>query len=155
VELGCRQTVFTEYYNFDMLLWNFRAYVSASGRTDIQNTIDRYDEYARAAFQRAVAHLAVTPKNEWQEPQAKKLKGKEPLFEIRFKANRCATRALGFFDDSNGIFTITLICTHKQNVYKPNDALTTAQNRAKQVGDGIASAVPLKINGEDFPSNEA
>ena len=51
-------------------------------------------------------------------------------------------------------FTITLICTHKQNVYKPADAIETARKRAKQVQDGVRETSPLQIDGEDFPSDE-
>lgn len=137
-----------------MVVWRFSTYVLPSGRNDVQDTIDRYDDYSRAAFERAVAHLSVSARNQWQEPQAKKLKGKDGLYEIRYKADRCATRALGFFDESATTFIITLICTHKNNVYKPASAFETAQKRSKQIVDGVAHAVPLKIDGEDFPSIE-
>lgn len=137
-----------------MILWRFATYVSPSGRKDVQDTIDRYDDYSSAAFERAVAHLSVSPKNQWQEPQAKKLKDKDPLYEVIYKANRCATRALGFFDDLSKTFIITLICTHKQNVYKPANAFETAQNRAKQIVNGAATAVPLNLHGENFPTDE-
>lgn len=137
-----------------MILWRFSTYVSPSGRSDVQSTIDRYDDYSSAAFERAVAHLSVSAKNQWQEPQAKKLKDKDPLYEIRYTANRCATRALGFFDDASKTFIITLICTHKKNVYKPASAFETAQNRAKQIVNGGATAVPLTLDGENFPTDD-
>ena len=59
------------------MIWRFRAYVSASGRNDVQKTIDSYDRYGRAKFERAVAHLAVSPKSQWDEPHGRKLKNEE------------------------------------------------------------------------------
>ena len=137
-----------------MLLWRFETYVSPSGRQDVQDTIDRYGEYDLASFSRAVAHLAVSTKDQWNEPQAKKLKNEDPLFEIRYKADRCATRALGYFGKSGQSFVIVLICTHKQNVYKPHDAFKTARSRAQQVDGGTAKTIPLQVDGEDFPPDE-
>lgn len=145
---------FPRYRNFDMVLWLFYTYVSPHKRNDVQSTIDRYDDYSREAFGRAVAHLSVTNRTQWHEPQAKKLKGKDALYEIRYRANRCSTRALGFFGGNGKTFIITLICTHKQNVYNPVDAFETAKDRSQQIVKGIATAVPLKLDGEDFPSTE-
>lgn len=137
-----------------MLLWRFKTYVSPSGRNDVQGEIDRYDDYALAAFSRAVAHLSVSTKDQWNEPHGKKLTNEHPLYEVRYKANRAATRALGYFDKDGKTFIITLICTHKQNVYKPPDAFKTARARAAQIESGVASSAPLQIDGEDFPSDE-
>lgn len=137
-----------------MLAWCFKTYVSSSGRKEVQDEINQYDDYAREAFSRAVIHLAVSPQAQWHEPQAKKLKNEDPLYEIRYKANRCATRALGYFAKEEQIFIITNICTHKQGIYKPPNAFKTAHTRRHQVETCIASAVPLKINGEDFPADE-
>jgi len=137
-----------------MLRWRFEIFVSSVGRVDVQDTIDRYDDYAREAFSRAVMHLAVSPKEQWHEPQAKKLKNEHPLYEIRYKANRCATRAIGYFAEGKAVFVITNICTHKQNIYQPADAFKTAHTRRKQIQTDIASTISLKIDGEDFPPHE-
>lgn len=136
-----------------MLDWRFRCFVSASGRNESQDTIDRYDDASLMAFSRAVAYLAVSPISDWNEPHAKKLTAqRRALFEVRYKANKAATRALGFFGPQPGQFTITLICTHKQNVYKPPDALDTAARRASLVESGQASTAALQIYGENFPA---
>lgn len=137
-----------------MLRWRFKTYVSPSGRTEVQDAIDRYDDYAREAFSRAVMHLAVSPQEQWHEPQAKKLKNENPLYEIRYKANRCATRAIGYFAKDCPAFVITNLCTHKQNVYKPPDAFKTAHARCSQIETRTATTIPLKIDGEDFPADE-
>lgn len=133
-------------------MWRFRTYVSSTGRTEVQDTINRYDDFSREAFSRAVAHLAAAALERWDMPHARKLHGKHlRLYEIRFKANRCATRALGYFGPGPDEFTITKICTHKQNVYSPHDAIETAASRAEQVSSGSAASAALQIDGEDFP----
>ncbi len=137
-----------------MLLWKFKTFVSLSGRDNLQKEIDRYDDYALEAFRRAVAHLAVATKDKWDEPHAKKLKGKNKLFEVRFKANRCATRAIGYFGPGPNEFTITVLCTHKQKIYDPHDAIEIADRRAGQVQAGTATPAALQIDGEDFPSDD-
>lgn len=142
------------YHNFDMLQWNFSVYVSPTGRNDVQKTINDYDDYGSEAFQRAVKHLAATPKYQWQEPQAKKLKNEDPIYEIRYKADDRATRALGYFAEDGCTFVIVLICYHKDRVYTPPDAIQSAHKRLKQIQNGTASTVPLQIDGEDFPADE-
>ena len=137
-----------------MLRWRFLTYVAPSGRNDTQNEVNRYHDYAREAFQRAVAHLAVANIDKWDEPHAKKLKGRNKLYEVRYPADNCATRAVGFFGPGPNQFTITLICTHKQNVYKPHDAIATAGRRAEQIQAGSATVAALQIDGEDFPAND-
>lgn len=129
-------------------------YQAATGKCDTQATIDRFDEFSTQAFSRAVAHLAVETQDKWDDPHAKKLKGKAKLHEIRFKANRCQTRAIGFFGPRPGLFTITLICTHKQNVYQPVEAIETAGRRLDAIVKGQAQAVALQIHGEDFPAHD-
>jgi nitrite reductase/ring-hydroxylating ferredoxin subunit len=137
-----------------MLRWRFKTYVSSSGRTEVQDEIDQYEDYSREKFSRAVAHLSVSTKDQWNEPQAKKLKNENPLYEIKYTANRCQTRAIGFFDKDGKTFVITNICTHKQRVYDPPDAFKTAHKRRAQIDTGTAASVPLQIFGENFPADE-
>lgn len=136
----------------DILPWRFKAYVSPNGRPDVQNYLDRMDDYGQAHFQRQVVYLAGTAhRRDWSEPHALKLSGYVDLYEIRFKHADKATRALGFFGPEPGVFTITLVATHKQNDYTPRDALRTADSRRKAICEGHAGAVPLQFDGEDFP----
>ncbi len=137
-----------------MLAWRFEVYVSPSGRNDTQTTIDSYDDYSRTAFSRAVAHLAITTKLQWSEPQAKKLTNEDPIYEIRYKAQHRQTRALGYFADDGRTFAIVVICHHKGRVYEPPGAFKTAHQRLAQVRSGTASTVPLQIDGENFPPDE-
>lgn len=129
-------------------------FVAHTGRNEVQKTINRYDDYSRESFARQVSYLSATPKVRWDEPHALKLKNQGDLYEIRYKANRCAARALGFFGPGSDQFTITLIATHKQNVYKPHDAFKIAQSRTKSIRDGHSGTAPLQIDGENLPPDE-
>ena len=51
-------------------------YQAPSGRCEVQDTINRYDDYAIQAFCRAVVHLGVETADKWDEPHAKKLKSR-------------------------------------------------------------------------------
>jgi len=137
-----------------MILWKFGTYRTNEGRNDVQSEIDGYDEYGSQAFQRAVAHLAITPKSQWNEPQAKKLKGEDPLYEIRYQANNRATRALGYFASDGRTFVIVLVCYHKARVYHPAEAFKSAHKRIGRIENGLATSVPLQIDGESFPEDE-
>ena len=137
-----------------MIIWKFKTYVSPSGRNDVQETIADHDDYGLAAFSRCVEHLAVSPKPQWHEPAAKKLKSEDQLYEIRYKFAKRATRAIGYFAPDGGTFIIVIICYHKDRVYTPADAFKIARSRIKQIENGIASTATLKIFGEDFPADE-
>ena len=136
-----------------MLLWRFETFVSPTDRQDVQDSINRYGDKAEMAFSRAVMHLAVSTFDHWHEPYAKKLKNENPLYEIRYKADNKATRAIGYFRKNSRCFTILLIASHKGTVYTPPDAFKSAHFRARQIEDGSATTVPLQIHGEDFPSH--
>lgn len=136
-----------------MIRWKFRVYESPHGKPEVQQEINRYGDAARESFSAAIRHLSVTPRAQWQ-PDGKKLKNEDPLYEIRYTANRCATRALGYFADNGETFVITNICTHKQKIYKPPDAFEIAHRRVNRIRSGTATTVPLQVDGEDFPPNE-
>lgn len=137
-----------------MIPWQFETYVSASGRNDVQKTVDGYDPYGRQSFSRAVAHLAVSPKSQWHEPHGKKLKNENPIYEIRYKAFKRQERALGYFEDSTSSFIIVLTCHHKGRVYKPPKAFEIAHRRIKEIQSGSAKTVPLQVDREDFPPHD-
>lgn len=130
--------------------WNFKTYVSATGRSDVQNDIDALDEDVREHFLSRLRYLANTPKIDWHEPQAKKLKGVEDVYEIRFKAGNIQYRPLGWFGPGERDFTILVWAYKKQNVYTPAEAINTAENRGKLLRKGKAKCIGLKILGADF-----
>ena len=135
-----------------MLPWRFNTFVGSSGRHDVQADIDRLDETGLAHLRAQVKYLSATASlKDWSEPQAKKLKGYEGLYEVRFKAHRTAKRAVGFFGPGAGEFTILILCNHKDNVYKPVNAFDTAATRRKQCATEAGRCAPLQIDGEEFP----
>lgn len=137
-----------------MLPWKFETFVSPTGRSDVQKTIDGYDDYACEALKRQVKHLAVSPKSQWDEPHAKKLKNEDPLYEIRYKGNRRQERAIGYFDEAAHVFVIAAIGYHKDRVYHPKELFQQARNRMDQIRSGQATTTPLQVDGEDFPADE-
>ena len=126
-------------------------YESPTGRPDVQKDIDRLTVEGVERFAAAARWLSVTPTPGWHEPNAKKLKGYQKLYEMKFIADRVQQRPLGFFGPTPGVFSIVLWATHKQDVYKPSSALVTANKRIKDVCEGRAKVAPLKLDGEDFP----
>lgn len=145
-----------------MMLWQFEVFVSATGRCDSQTAIDAYSVKDSMAFERAVEHLAVTPRIQWNEPQAKDITPGDnkyksagfKLYEIRYKAKNRAERAFGYFPEGKATFVILLICNHKQKIYDPANAFDIAFERFKAHKEGTASSRALQIDGEDFPQDE-
>lgn len=144
--------------NCDMLEalpWKFKVYVTESGRPDVQSDIDRLTIQGRQFFAAQVRYLASTAeRSDWHEPEFKKLKGAQHIYEIRFKNINVQTRALGYFEDDARCFVITLIATHKQNVYSPTEAIKTSATRKASILAKIAGTAPLKIDGEEYPPVE-
>lgn len=144
------------------MLWKFEVFVNASGRCDCQKALNSYNIKGSTAFERAVMHLAVTPRIQWNEPQAKDVTPNDnrykfagfKLYEIRYKANNRAERAFGYFPEGQSTFVILLICNHKQKIYDPANAFDIAFERFKAHKEGQASSCTLQIDGEDFPQDE-
>lgn len=133
------------------MAWKFRTYVAPTGRTDVQNSIDKAKGAITEHLKAAVRYLANTPKIDWHEPSAKKLQGVKEIYEIRFKAENKQYRPLGFFGPRPNDFTIIVWATKKQNIYDPPAAIETAVKRRQEVIDGSAANASLKIDGEEFP----
>ena len=131
--------------------WKFTVYVSSTGRSDVQDEVNRLNVEALERFAAAVRYLAITPKSEWNEPKAKKLTGYKELYEIRFIANNVQLRPIGYFGPEAYQFTILIWATHKQNVYKPSDAFGSSIRRKKAIHEKTAWIATLQIDGEDFP----
>ncbi|MCF8149165.1 MAG: hypothetical protein K9K30_00865 [Burkholderiaceae bacterium] len=140
--------------NCDELNWTFKVYVSETGSQALQKSIDAKDEVVIQYFKTRIRYLANTPKRDWKQPHAKKLKGVRDIYEIRFAASGVQHRPLGFFGPGEKEFTIVLWATHKQDIYDPHNAINTADGRRKLVSNRDADCLPLKINGEKFPCAE-
>jgi hypothetical protein len=130
----------------------FEVYENNSGRSVVQEEIDGYDEYGSQYFTRSVMHLSSSPRSQWDTSVIKKIKGFDKLYEIRYKNDNKQTRAIGFFIDCK--FIILGICTHKGKVYDPPEIFRTCQKRRKNIIEGLASSVPLKVHGENYPPDD-
>lgn len=136
----------------DTMPWRFKTYVSQNGRNDVQKSVDRARPVVIEQFKVRLRYLANTPITGWHEPDAKKLKGVQALYEIRFKAEGRQHRPFGFFGPGPSEFTILVWSEKKQDVYKPPDAIETASKRRVHiVVEKSASTAPLTIDGEEFP----
>lgn len=131
--------------------WRFKTFVSENGRNDTQKELDSARSAIIEHFAARLRHLANTPKIDWHEPHAKKLQGVQDIYEIRFKAQGRQFRPLGFFGPGAGDFTVVVWAGKKQQVYRPADAINTAAERRSFILEGRATAVPLQIDGEEFP----
>lgn len=130
--------------------WIFKTYVSPTGRNDVQDDVDGLDEVVLEHFLTRLRYLAETEKIDWHEPQAKKLKGVENVYEIRFKAGNIQYRPLGYFGPGKNDFTILVWAYKKQSVYTPAEAIGSAEKRGKLLRKGEAKCSALKIHGADF-----
>lgn len=129
-------------------------FVSLSGRSDVQEGVDTATDSVRAAFEVTLRYLVNAPRNGWSMPNAKQLQGFRDIHEIRFQEDNTQWRPLGFFGPAQGEFTITVWCSKKQNRYYPQNALSSADSRRKQIATGRASCRTLQIHGADFPPPE-
>lgn len=134
--------------------WQFLTYVSSTGRRDVQKTIDRLSTQAEERFLAELRWLFETPIGEWHEPRAKKLRGYDDLYEMRFVADKKQIRPIGYFGPSPNQFTILIWASHKQNVYTPQDALDSAERRRKEIRGGRGTVAPIQVAGEGFPPDE-
>lgn len=135
-------------------MWFFKTYVGPGGKHEVQQDVDRQSDAWLEHFRARIKYLARVPVADWHTPHAKKLQGVKDLYEIRFKANGVQHRPLGFFGPGPSEFTILILATHKDDVYKPSSAIDTAAQRRKAIQSGQASTAPLQVDGEGFPPIE-
>ena len=134
-----------------MLPWKFQVYADRSGRSDVQSTIDRLSTRTGERFGALIRHLAVTPRENWERPQAAKLTGFIDLYEIRFNDGDVPCRPTGYFDLLGHSFIIALFVTKNRNGYHPKKPFDIADQRRRQISKNEARAVTLQFHGEDFP----
>lgn len=140
--------------NCDNVPWTFKVYVSASGRSDVQNDINRLNAVVKEHLWTRLKYLTQTRKPDWKRPQAAKLQGVEEIYEIRFFADRKQYRPLGFFGPGANEFTVLVLAIEKGTRYDPPSAIDTAGRRRKDLLKGEGSTIRLQINGEDFEPDE-
>ena len=116
--------------------WRFLSY-AVGGKCSITAWLSDLSSRVDAAFQVRLDLLKVTLL--WNRKHCVPLKGRklEGLWEIRFKADDVQHRVIGF-QRANREFVMLIGCRHKQNVYDPHSALTTAVDRMNAVNEGKA-----------------
>ena len=139
--------------NCDTSSIKFKIFVSETGSDALQQYIDGLDPAVIQKFKTRVRYLKNTPVPDWKKADVKKLKD-FAILEIKLDANKKEHRPLGYFGPGKSEFTILEWATHKQDIYDPHNAIKTANARRTLVENGSASCVPLKIDGEEFPSAE-
>jgi hypothetical protein len=60
------------------------------------------------------------------------------LWEWRFLADDRQQRLMGIFGEERKTAVFLIGCSHKQNIYQPQNCLDTAMKRAREVSDGRA-----------------
>ena len=117
-------------------LWNFRFYVSASGRKVVQDWYDDQVDDVQARFDTVLEYLAQRKHSEWGRPEFSPLTGKHSgLGELRFDFGKLEYRPIGCFGPNRSDFTILIGSTKKGKIYDPRSALDTALERREYVGE--------------------
>ena len=79
----------------------------------------------------------------WKMPQYRHLGGGTGLGELRWRSEKKQHRLIGFF--SEGTWFAVMGCTHKQRIYDPPDALTSAAVRKNQIEREEVSTVEYDL----------
>jgi hypothetical protein len=123
-----------------LALWNFRAYVSPTGRRSFEQWYNQIDPAAQAEFDTMVEFLSQRSRDEWRRPAFDLLSGKfRDIGELRFKAQKIVFRPFGFFGPQRQEFTFLVGATKKGQVYDPKSAKETALTRMREIQSGNGS----------------
>ena len=74
---------------------------------------------------------------------ARRFKGCPRLGELRWKSGGRQHRLIGYF--KNGIFVALIGCTHKMNIYSPQNAIEEADNRRDRIERKEATTSEYKL----------
>ena len=106
-----------------------RCYVAPSGKNRIREWYEDLSVQGKADASALLQNMRkIQP---WAMPHYKKLKNCGGLGELRWISEKVQHRLLGFFKD--GCWNAVMGCTHRQRIYKPADALATAEKRMKEI----------------------
>jgi len=123
-------------------LKKIRCYVSLAGINQIKNWHDDLSAQERADADQFIEKMRKI--TDWRLPYYRpKLIGYKALGELRWSSEKKQHRLIGYLE--HGVFFALIGCTHKQQVYKPAEALKTADKRKKDIKDGRAETVPYDL----------
>ncbi len=113
-------------------------YVSPAGNNKIADWYEALSVEERADADEFIKNMRKT--KEWKMPNYRpKLTGYKGLGELRWPSEKKQHRLVGYL--KGGAFFALIGCTHKQKIYDPADALTTADKRKKEIEGGKAARV--------------
>jgi hypothetical protein len=105
----------------------FLDYLSPAGNNLIAEWYCEVSVEARAMFDALLEILS--KKAEWRMPEFKRLDG--GLGEIRWQCDKTQHRVIGCRWKAPNGYLLLVGCTHKQQVYKPPDAIALADKRRR------------------------
>jgi hypothetical protein len=109
--------------------WTFKDYVSASGRNEILDWLDRLPPASKATLTVLIQNLEASPT--LGEPHMKKMRERADLYELRSKADNIQYRPLCCYGPGRREVTILIGAAKKGRVWDPSAALKTAETRMK------------------------
>jgi len=119
-----------------------RCYVSPAGNNRVADWHAGLSSQERADADEFLRLMRKT--REWALPNYRpRLKNGEGLGELRWFSQGRQHRLIGFFRE--GYWFAVVGCTHKQQIYKPADALETAKKYKKQIEKSEVSTVDYDL----------
>jgi hypothetical protein len=109
--------------------WTFKDYLSASGRNEIHDWLNRLPPASKATLTVLIQNLEASPT--LGEPYMKKMKEHADLYELRAKADNIQYRPLCCYGPGRREVTILIGASKKGNTWDPPAALKTATARMK------------------------
>lgn len=117
-------------------------YVSPAGNNKISEWYSGLSVGERADADEFIKNMRRT--KDWRMPAYRpRLKGHGGLGELRWFSQNKQHRLVGYL--KGGTFFALIGCTHKQNIYDPADALSTADRRKSDVEGGRVKVVPYDL----------
>jgi hypothetical protein len=119
-----------------------RCYVSPAGNNKIRDWHDSLSTQEKADADTFLRLMRKT--RNWQLPNYRpRLANVKKIGELRWTSVKRQHRLLGFFGD--GVWYALVGCTHKQQIYDPPDALSTAQKYRGQIEKGEVETVEYDL----------
>ena len=119
-----------------------RCYISPAGNNKIAEWYADLSVQERADADAFIATMRC--KLKWEGPDYRtSLTGYKGLGELRWYSCNKQHRLIGFF--MGGVWYAVMGCTHKQQIYKPTDALDTADKRKREIETGKVRTEPYVL----------
>ncbi|MGH8371830.1 MAG: hypothetical protein ACRETO_03760 [Gammaproteobacteria bacterium] len=132
--------------------WNFTDYVAPDGTNYVREWAKEALGGEEAFLDNLLLFLGQIPESKKWSGRCNPLEGeqykKRKLYELRFTAEDKEFRVFGFFAPGY-TFVMVAGCYHKDKVYKPKGAFTSACDRCDTYNAGIGTIVPHTSNLDD------